>query len=64
MPEALKLEHPHIDWRGVADIGNVLRHAYDQVVDQEIWETVTQDLGSLRRAVTAILTEIARGEDA
>jgi uncharacterized protein with HEPN domain len=30
MPEALKLEHPHIDWRGVADIGNVLRHAYDQ----------------------------------
>jgi uncharacterized protein with HEPN domain len=31
MPEALKLEHPNIDWRGVTDIENVLRHAYDRV---------------------------------
>ena len=27
IPEAMKLEHPEIHWRAVADVGNVLRHA-------------------------------------
>jgi len=61
VPEASKQKHPHVDWRGVADIGNVLRHAYDQVIDQEVWETVTKDLVPLRLAVAAILKEIAEG---
>ncbi len=30
VPQELKQKHPEIDWRGVADIGNVLRHAYDE----------------------------------
>jgi hypothetical protein len=29
IPQELKEKHPEIDWRGFADIGNVLRHAYD-----------------------------------
>ena len=58
VPDALKQEHPSVDWRGVADIGNVLRHAYDQVVDQEIWEAFTVDFEPLKKAVAAILTEI------
>jgi uncharacterized protein with HEPN domain len=29
VPQELKEKHPEVDWRGVADIGNVLRHAYD-----------------------------------
>lgn len=33
VPDALRAKHPAIDWRGVADIGNVLRHAYEQVID-------------------------------
>ena len=60
VPDELKQQHPHIDWRGVADIGNVLRHAYDQVIDQEVWEAVTKDLAPLRLAVAAILEEIAK----
>lgn len=60
VPETLKHRHPHIDWRGVADIGNVLRHAYDQVIDEEVWETVTQDLGPLQQAVAALLQEFTK----
>ena len=36
VPQDLKDKHPVIDWRGVADIGNVLRHAYDQVSDRRV----------------------------
>ena len=54
IPDALKEKHPTVDWRGVADLGNVLRHAYEQVVDRRIWETVTADLAPLKSAVEAI----------
>jgi uncharacterized protein with HEPN domain len=31
LPEELKLRHPHIPWRNVAGIGNVLRHNDEHV---------------------------------
>lgn len=59
IPQALKAKHPEIDWRGVADIGNVLRHAYDQVSDRRVWETVTADLPPLKAAIEAMIAEVA-----
>ncbi|MEE2979944.1 MAG: HepT-like ribonuclease domain-containing protein [Pseudomonadota bacterium] len=46
LPDTYKQKHPSIDWRGVASIGNILRHVYEQVIDEEIWQAVTNDLGS------------------
>jgi uncharacterized protein with HEPN domain len=57
VPDTLKEKHPNIDWRGVADVGNVLRHAYDQVMDHRIWQIVTADLAPLKAAVKAMLLE-------
>ena len=48
----------NIDWRGVADLGNVLRHAYDQVMDHRIWQIVTADLAPLKAAVETMLREV------
>lgn len=57
--EALKNSHPNIDWRGIADMGNVLRHAYPMVNDKEILEAVT--LGPPpRRFAVAVMARIAR----
>ncbi len=58
VPDELKDKHPNIDWRGVADVGNVLRHAYDQVIDHRIWQIVTADLTPLTAAVEAMLREV------
>jgi uncharacterized protein with HEPN domain len=55
IPENLKARHPSIGWRLVADLGNVLRHAYDQVVDERIWQIVSQDLAPLKAAVETML---------
>ncbi len=43
---------------GVADLGNVLRHAYDQVMDHRIWQIVTADLAPLKAAVETMLREV------
>ena len=58
IPEFQKDAFPNIDWRGVADIGNVLRHAYTVVNDLQIWLVVVRDLGPLEKAIQAILRDI------
>jgi uncharacterized protein with HEPN domain len=61
IPADLKARHPKVGWRLVADLGNVLRHAYDQVIDERIWQIVTSDLASLKAAVEAMLHERENG---
>lgn len=62
-PDTLKLNHPTVDWRGVADIGNVLRHAYDQIIDHRIWQIVATDLAPLKEAVEAMIRDFDQAPD-
>lgn len=57
LPEARRVRPPHIPWRAIAGIGNVLRHDYPQVDPVEIWLTVIRDLGPLKAAVLAMLRD-------
>lgn len=55
LPTSLTGARPEIPWRGVADLGNVLRHAYDRVDQGRLWEIVVKDLPSMRAAIDALL---------
>jgi uncharacterized protein with HEPN domain len=57
LPQELKATQPHIPWRKVADIGNVLRHEYDDVADAEVWRIVADDLSILKSAVQSMIDE-------
>jgi uncharacterized protein with HEPN domain len=35
---------PDVPWRAARGIGNILRHKYDEVAEQEIWASVRQDI--------------------
>jgi uncharacterized protein with HEPN domain len=39
-PEA----HPEIEWKAYRGMGNFLRHSYDRVSDEIVWNTVKDDL--------------------
>jgi uncharacterized protein with HEPN domain len=54
LPDELKAQHPEIPWRKVADIGNILRHEYQRVDSQIIWNAVKDDLPALKKALLAI----------
>jgi len=58
LPTELKASQPQIPWRKVADIGNVLRHEYDDVADTEVWRIVVDDLRALRDAVQAMISAL------
>ena len=55
LSQEVKATQPHIPWRKVADIGNVLRHEYDDVADTEVWRIVVDDLTALRSAVQSMI---------
>jgi uncharacterized protein with HEPN domain len=51
LPESVKRKKPEVPWRAIADLGDVLRHAYDRIDERVIWDTVTHDLPGLKLAV-------------
>lgn len=64
VPDELRQANADIPWRPIADIGNVLRHGYDRVNDQRVWQVVAHDLASLKAAVERILAELGPPEEA
>jgi uncharacterized protein with HEPN domain len=47
--------YPGIDWKGYRGMGNFLRHAYDRVSDEIVWNTAKDDLPLLRSIVDKAL---------
>ena len=46
---------PGVPWRDIRGIGNWLRHQYDRVDLETIWNTIHDDLPSLKQAVERAL---------
>jgi uncharacterized protein with HEPN domain len=57
IPDQLKARHPDIDWRGMADFGNELRHAYHRVDPNVLWEIAHRDLPPLRAFAERLIRE-------
>lgn len=56
LPDDWKAAHSEIPWRRIADIGNVMRHAYTAVDLSILWGIYERDLDSLEAAVNAMLS--------
>jgi uncharacterized protein with HEPN domain len=46
---------PALPWHDIRGIGNWLRHQYDRVDIETLWNTVTDDLTALKAAVSRAL---------
>lgn len=57
LPQEFRDRHPHIEWRKIVAFRNVLVHAYFSIKLSIVWETVIQDVPTLRRQVAQILEE-------
>ena len=54
-----KSQHKDVRWTDIAGIGNVLRHEYQRVDSQIIWNAVKDDLPALKKALLAIKASLA-----
>ena len=48
--------YPEIDWKAYRGMGNFLRHSYNRVSDEIVWNTVQEDLPMLRTIVSRALS--------
>jgi len=46
---------PSPDWRKIRGMGNILRHAYDRLDNEVVWNTVKDELPTLKQAVSEAL---------
>jgi uncharacterized protein with HEPN domain len=58
LSEATKTRHPDIPWAKIAAIGNILRHEYQSVSADLIWNVAETNIPDLRRAVEQIKAEL------
>ena len=60
--EELKAQHPYVDWRGIATIGNILRHMYEHVNSKTLREIVEYDLPSLAVVIDDLIAKVERDQ--
>jgi uncharacterized protein with HEPN domain len=59
VPDASKAEYGEIPWAKIAGIGNILRHEYQSVSMDAIWDVTRTHLPELRRVALALKREFA-----
>jgi uncharacterized protein with HEPN domain len=55
---------PGLPWRNIRGLGNWLRHRYDRVDVETVWNTLIDDLPPLRSGVLRALTPRSENEEA
>jgi uncharacterized protein with HEPN domain len=55
IPENERANYPEVPWRNITATGNKLRHEYQRVDPDIIWDIATMHLGQLRPVVERIL---------
>lgn len=62
MPAEIQARYPHIPWRLMANMRNVMAHEYFQVELDIIWNTIQNYLPPLIPQLETILQEESKGE--
>ena len=57
IPDDVKARQPDIDWRGMLDFGDRLRHAYHRVEPSILWQIAERDLPPLEAFVECVIRE-------
>ena len=57
----MELLCPGVDWQSARDMGNFLRHEYERVSNEVVWETVLNDLPELEQAAKTALLSLETG---
>jgi uncharacterized protein with HEPN domain len=49
---------PGPDWKGFCRMGDILRHGYHKVDDEIVWNTLKDELPSMRNAIVTALRKV------
>ena len=55
VPEDIRKQFPHIEWKKIAGLRDILIHEYFGIDVEIVWDVITNKLPSLKREVRKIL---------
>lgn len=58
LPDTLRQQQPHIEWRAIARMRDLLIHAYFGVDYEIVWDAVSSKVPELAQAVTVLLAAL------
>lgn len=58
-----KTAEPAVEWKQLANFGNILRHGYHVIDHRIIWNIITYDLPLLKRAATRLYGKLKQPAD-
>ena len=58
LPQDLLAKHPDAPWSAIIGIGNILRHEYQRLDDNQLWEIATVHLPHLQPIVARMLADV------
>ena len=58
IPDEARQQFPHINWKGIVGLRDVLAHAYFALDDDTLWDIVTNKVPELLEAMERILEEL------
>jgi uncharacterized protein with HEPN domain len=58
LPTDFLAKYPNTPWNAIIGIGNILRHEYQRLDDNQLWEIATVHLPRLQPIVAQMLTEL------
>jgi uncharacterized protein with HEPN domain len=58
LPSGLTARYPEFEWAKIAGIGNVLRHEYERVDPQAMWEIATVKLPEMEKVIERMLADL------
>jgi uncharacterized protein with HEPN domain len=59
IPQEERDKHPQFPWRNIVAIGNKLRHEYQRIDPDIIWDIAHKHLGELRSSIEAMVAELS-----
>lgn len=58
IPQPIRDRYPTVPWRSMAGMRDKMIHQYFGIDYQILWDTIRQDLPTIKRIVSQILTEL------
>jgi len=60
LSKEFKAKLPDIPWRDIVDMRNVLIHAYNDIITEEVWIVATRDAPALAKRLKPFLDEMSQ----
>jgi len=61
LSKGFKANLPDIPWRDIVDMRNILIHAYNDIITEEVWQVATRDTPALAKRLKPFLDEMSTG---